>query len=235
MPAIPDLSRRRVEPELMDSPALDRRRHVGALEALARVNAVSFSGRRVWAEVRRLARQGIRPVRVLDVACGGGDVLLDVAGRARRADVEVDLRGLDVSPVALDRAREAAGALGVRFDLRDALREPLPGADVVCSSLFLHHLERDEAIELLRSMAEATERVLLLQDLRRTRLGYLFAWAGLGLLTRSEVARHDGLISVAAALTLPEVESLRRDAGLDGTEIEPCWPQRFTLRWERRP
>jgi hypothetical protein len=83
-------------------------------------------------------------------------------------------------------------------------------------------------------MAEACRKVLLVQDLRRTRLGYLFAWVGLHLLTRSDVARSDGLVSVAAALTLSEAARLAAEAGLEGATVRPCWPQRYALRWARR-
>jgi 2-polyprenyl-3-methyl-5-hydroxy-6-metoxy-1,4-benzoquinol methylase len=188
----------------------------------------------VWAEVRALARGGVRPVRVLDVACGGGDVLLDVAHRARRHGVEVDLWGCDLSEVALERARARADGATTRFLALDVVREELPGRyDVVCSSLFLHHLARAEAVTLLRAMARASQSVVLVQDLRRSRLGYAFAWLGLHLLTTSDVARFDGPVSVRAAYTLEEARALAADAGLEGAVVRACWPERFTIRWAR--
>jgi SAM-dependent methyltransferase len=231
---LPDLDERRIEPELMDAPGLEPARHLHALEALARVNAVSGSAGHVWTEVERLAGRGVSPVRVLDVACGGGDVLCALARRAERHGTAVELDGCDVSAVALERARSLGRPLGVRFRELDVLRENLPGGhDVVCSSLFLHHLARDEAIRLLRGMAAVAQHVVLLQDLRRTRVGYVLARLGLVVLTRSDVARHDGPVSVGAALTLDEARGLAREAGLDGAEVRRCWPQRFLLRWER--
>jgi len=219
----------------MDSPSLDRVRHLEALDALARVNAVSLSARRVWAEIARLTRLGVEPVRVLDVACGGGDVLHSLARRARKGGSRVDLHGCDLSAVALDRARgRGADALDVTFQELDVMQNPIPsGFDVICSSLFLHHLPGEAAVHLLGAMSAATQRVLVVQDLLRTRLGYLYAWVGLGVLTRSDVARHDGRISVASAFTLDEAKALCRDAGLPDAELVRSWPQRFTLRWER--
>jgi 2-polyprenyl-3-methyl-5-hydroxy-6-metoxy-1,4-benzoquinol methylase len=219
----------------MDGPLLDPERHWHALDALARVNRVSLTAGRVWAEVRAVARTGVRPVRALDVACGGGDVLLDLSDKARRDGIDVELEGLDVSAVALERARARtpAGA-SIRFTSADVLRSGVPGRhDVVCSSLFLHHLDRAEAVILLRAMAQATERVLLVQDLQRTRLGYVLAWVGLRVLTTSDVARADGPISVRAAYSLEEARELADDAGLAGAEVRACWPERYALRWAR--
>lgn len=234
---MPDLTQRRVDPELMDSPALDPARHLRALDALARVNRVSLSTERVWREVVRLAPGRTGPVRILDVACGGGDVLIGVARRAAGAGIPVECHGCDVSPVALERAAARGGReLGIELSRRDVVHDPLPeGYDVVCSTLFLHHLDRDDAVRLLVAMADACRHVMLVQDLRRTRLGYLLAWAGLRLMTRSDVVHRDGPVSVAAALTLEEARGLCEDAGLERATLRRCWPQRFQLRWERRP
>jgi 2-polyprenyl-3-methyl-5-hydroxy-6-metoxy-1,4-benzoquinol methylase len=219
----------------MDDPRLEADRRVRALRALRRVNRVSFAAARVWAEVARIHATLRRPVRVLDIACGGGDVLVDVARRARRTGTPVELHGCDVSAVALAEARRQGakeGALDV-FEL-DAVRDDLPpGYDLLTTSLFLHHLSREGAVDLLRRMATATGESLLVQDLRRTRLGYLFAWIGLHALTRSHVARSDGLVSVRSAFTVDEVAGMCGDAGLSGAEIGSGWPQRFTVHWRR--
>lgn len=234
------LAVRRREPELMDGAGLDRALHEEALTALHRVNRVSGTSGRAWREVTRLWEEGRRPVRVLDVACGGGDVLLDLSGRARRRGVQVDLVGCDSSAVALEWARARASEAGEgdtfrpTFEQLDVTSDPLPrGQDLVLCTLFLHHLSEEEAARLLVAMAAACSGVLLVQDLRRTLLGFALAWLGLHTLTSSQVARADGLTSVRAAFDLAEARALVHAAGLAGAEVRPCWPQRFTLRWAR--
>ena len=235
MTALPDLARRVREPEVMDDPGLDVARHRLALDALARVNRLSLTAARVWREVRALAAAGVHPVRVLDVACGDGDVLLGVGSRARRHGVAVELCGCDVSPVALEKARaRMAGEGHARFVELDVLRDELPGPQhLTTSSLFLHHLEDQDAARLLTRMAALAERFVLVQDLRRTRMGYVLAWAALRVLTTSDVARSDGPASVRAAFTVSEARALAVRAGLASAEVTACWPQRFTIRWAR--
>ena len=162
-------------------------------------------------------------------------MLREVAGRARRAAVEVDLHGCDVSPVALERARERRPkGVRLRFFRLDVLEEEIPGGyDLITCSLFLHHLDREEAVTVLRRAGGATERSLLIQDLRRTRLGWILAWTGARVLTRSDVVRVDGPRSVESAFTLGEAEELCGDAGLEDARVEAAWPQRFILRWRR--
>jgi SAM-dependent methyltransferase len=233
---LPDLTRRVRLPEIMDQPGLDAARHAHALDALQRVNRLSLTAGRIWREVRGLAREGVRPVRVLDVACGDGDVLVAVHRRARRSGVEVALTGCDVSPLALAKARARAAGEGTSgcFVEADVLQDELPGThDLTTSSLFLHHLEDREAVALLARMARAAERLLLVPDLRRTRLGYILAWGALRVLTTSDVARRDGPASVRAAFTTVEARDLAAKAGLRGVQVGPCWPERFTIRWVR--
>ena len=228
----------------MDAPGLDPALHVQALRALARVNRVSGVAARVWRDVLHLSRErhlgrerDLRrrdgPLRLLDVACGGGDVVVDVARRARSADIPLEVHGCDVSRVALEHARGAAARWGLaaNFLERDVVSEGLPGGyDLVCSSLFHHHLSDEDAVDLLRGMADAGQRVLV-QDLLRGTLGYVLAWSGLRFLSRSEVARVDGPLSVRAAFSLPEVRTMAAEAGLTGAVIRRGWPERFILRW----
>lgn len=234
-PTGPDLTVRLRQAELMDDPDLDPDRHARALRALARVNRVSLTARRVWREVRDLHTRLRRPVRLLDVACGGGDVLRDVGRAARRAGIPVELHGCDVSPRALDLARRASSSdPPLELFRLDATSDALPGGfDLLACSLFLHHLERPVAVRLLRGLADACAHRIFVQDLRRTVLGYTLAWIGLRTLTSSDVARVDGLRSVRAAFSAAEAESLCRDAELPAARVDTVWPQRFTIVWSR--
>jgi 2-polyprenyl-3-methyl-5-hydroxy-6-metoxy-1,4-benzoquinol methylase len=233
----PDLARRQRRPEIMDRPDLDPAKHAAALEGLGRINRLSRSGAVLWSAVERLARQrGGMPLRVLDLASGGGDIAVSLARRAARAGLDVQISGCDVSPIAVRFAGQHAEAerVDVRFFEYDALAGDLPGGyDVLTSTLFLHHLDDPEAVGLLRRMREAAGRAVLVDDLVRNRWGLALAWAGCRLLTRSEVVHHDGPASVSAAFTPGEVLDLARQAGLEGASLTRHWPQRFLLAWSR--
>jgi len=221
----------------MDQPGLDPRLHAQALRGLRRVNLLSGTAGCLWRRIRPLAIESRpTPLRVLDVACGGGDTAIALAQKAQREKLPVEVTGCDCSETALTLARRSAevARLPVTFFQADVLSEPLPeGFDVVCCSLFLHHLEEAQAIELLRAMHQAAGRMLLVSDLKRSRLGYLLAWGGIRVLSRSRICHVDGPLSVQGAFTVAEAQELARLAGLQGTQIENQWPQRFLLSWNR--
>ena len=157
---------------------------------------------------------------------------------AARQGLDVRIDGCDKSPQAIEFATREAAARGVqsRFFVHDALSQPLPKDyyNIIMCSLFLHHLDKADAIGLLKRMAEATRQLVLVDDLIRSRLGYALAYFGCRLLSGSHVVHVDGPISVAAAFTAHEALALASQAGLQNAALVPHWPQRFLLSWSLR-
>jgi len=169
----------------------------------------------------------------LDVGCGGGDVAVNLARRAAAAGLPVRIDGCDISPVAVEHAIDRARAAKVD-NVRFFTCEVLAGAieeeyDVTMCSLFLHHFGEQEAVLLLNRLRSSARQAVLIDDLRRTRLGYGLAWLGCRVLTRSTVVHTDGPLSVAAAFTPSEAKALAERAGLVDVRIQLRWPQRFLL------
>ncbi|MDB5335777.1 MAG: prmC [Planctomycetaceae bacterium] len=232
------LSQRYCEPELMDQPGLATAEHRRALAALRRVNSLSRSIPEIWKELRRLVRDcdQNQPLRVLDMACGGGDVAIRLATRARRLGLPMTIHGCDISETALSVARESAGRAGLsemEFFRLDVRNDQVPkGYDVVMCSLFLHHLSDADGERVVRAMSVAAHQAVLIDDLLRTKLGYALCWIGCRILSRSRIVRTDGQRSVRAAYSLPEIERLIDRCGLAGATVKTHWPERFLLTWE---
>ena len=177
--------------EAMDDPACDPERLRRTLARFPIVNTAVARWGRVYARLVRLALAGAAgPVRILDIGCGGGDVLRRLVARARRdgiadedASARVDCadgRTLEARAVVVaagGSGRILAAALGepARRARRDRylmadLDGPAPGAD-------------DEAVIAL-SAAGVVESLPLAGGGRR-----LVAWDGSGRGDGEEVAR----------------------------------------------
>lgn len=236
MPLTPSLSERRREPEIMDDPALAAEHHHRALRGLARLNRLSASAGILWPALRDLARELRRPIRVLDVASGAGDVPLQLHRVAQRHRVAVAIDGCDISPRAIAHAKETSRASGLpcRFFRLDALQERLPrGYDAVTCSLFLHHLDDAEVVGVLASMAAAARHLVLVSDLRRSAGGLALAYGASRLFSRSTVVRTDAVLSVRAAFTVDELRHLAGLAGLRDADVTRRRPCRMLLSWRR--
>ncbi len=220
----------------MDDPGLDRKSHIQALKGLTRVYHASRTGAAMWYILHREHAIGPQPLRVLDIATGGGDMPLDIARRARRAGLSIEIHGCDLSTTAVAYARLRARRQGsrARFFKLDISKQQIPSDyDVLTSGLFLHHLQDDAAVKLLRQMSESARQTVIVDDLRRTRFGYLLAWLATRGLSRSAVVHEDGLASVRAAFSSPEFIELAANAGLSDSRIIKHWPQRHMLIWRR--
>jgi 2-polyprenyl-3-methyl-5-hydroxy-6-metoxy-1,4-benzoquinol methylase len=234
---VPSLRQRCRQPELMDQPGLGLAVHARALEGLGRINALSRTAAVLWEPMVQIARSSRgegRSIRVLDLATGGGTVAMSLAQRAAREELDVIVDGSDLNPQAIELAQRQTAMKGLqcRFFVLDALSQPLPqDYDILTCSLFLHHLDDADAIALLGRMGSAARRLVLVDDLVRSRSGYLLAVLACRLLSGSRIVHVDGPLSVAAAFTPGEALSLAARAGLLHAKLIRHWPQRFLMSW----
>ncbi len=220
----------------MDQPGLDADVHRHALVGLTRVNRLSRVSSTIWRGVFS-ALDTSPTLSVLDLGCASGDVALGLYQRASAAGVQLRIEGWDISPRAVDRARRAAERMRVpaRFRVRDVLVDELPGGyDVIMSNLLIHHLHDSDAARLLERMGAAAGRLVVIDDLVRGATGYLLAFVGTRMLSRSSVVHTDGPRSVRAAFTPAEVAAMARSVGLRHVRTRRHWPCRYLLLAEPR-
>ncbi|HET7340120.1 MAG TPA: methyltransferase domain-containing protein [Methylomirabilota bacterium] len=202
--------------ELLDGPLPPAARRA-TLGDLDRLNAWFGGYALTLSRIRRaltLLPPG-RPLRVVDVGGGRGDLAVRVVRLARRLGrpVRVLVVDSDEATLALARARVARYP-EIVLVRADATALPLRegAADVAVAALTLHHLERDDAVACLADMANAA-RLVVVNDLLRTRATLALVWLATRLLRLHPVSRHDGPLSVRRAYSVGEVETLAEKVG----------------------
>ena len=223
------------QPEVMDQPGLDPAEHDRALKGLRRINGISRCVPGLFRHVEALAAESpATQLSVLELACGGGDTAIELAALARRRDLDVLVQACDLNPEAVRLARRnvARSDSNVGVFVADAL-DPSESKqfDVVYCTLFVHHLDPPDVVRLLKGMTARARRLVIVDDLIRSRLGYSLAWMGTRLLSRSWVVHHDGPLSVKGAFTPSEILDLASQAGLHDCVLERTWPERYRLCW----
>lgn len=218
--------------EWMDAPDLSEDRHRVALAGLRRLNRLSGISRTLFRRLVRLAATmpAGRPLRVLDVASGGGDLPIDWLRMAARRGLPLAVTALDRSELALKTAAEAAREAGVELGTvrRDCLRDGLPsGFDVVTSSLFMHHLDPPEVSRLIHEMWRVSNRAILICDLERSRTNLALIAAAARVVTRSDVVHFDASASVRAAYTREEFATLLHQTLCFSVPVRRSIPCRF--------
>ena len=230
---------RHLVPEQMDADDADPRELAKALRFIRRINALlrynASMVKAIAAMIEPLPRSIDRPLTILDVAAGSGDLLVALRHWANRSGRSLELVGLDrhATTVDLGSATDAAAA-GVRFVRGDALALPFEdqSVDIVTSTLFLHHLPEDVALAALAEMKRVARHGVIVADLIRNRRPY--AWITLFTLFASTMVKHDARASVAHAFTMEEAKSLADRAGMGDAAFRATFGHRFLMMWHRR-
>ncbi len=213
-----NLSRRSDAPELMDAEGVDYETFRGCLRDLARVNVMSGGYRPTLAFLDALRRRGGlppgRPVEVLDAGSGYGDALRAIDRWAARHGVAVRLTGVDLNPWSARAAAEASEPRAtIRWETGDVF-DHAGGADVIVSSLFVHHLDDARVVRFLRWMEARAQVGWFVNDLHRHALPTATFGALATALRLHPFVRHDGPVSFARAFRPEDWHRLLGEAGL---------------------
>jgi SAM-dependent methyltransferase len=210
-----------LEPETLDHLAPDDPAAISARRDLRRVNAV-MGARRILERALEKALAATdetvggagRQLRILEIGCGDGRLMLELARHRgeRWPGVELDL--LDRQPIvdADTIAAYAAAGWHARPRLADVLdwaedRSSSDHWDLVVANLFLHHFEGDALRRLLAGCARRADALAACEP-RRSRFA-LGASHLIFFLGANAVTRRDGVLSVRA--------------GFVGRELSDAW------------
>ena len=163
-----------------------------------------------------------RPVTVLDLATGSADIPVAISAWAKCHGRPISITASDSSDDMLAIAAEhVAGDPAITLACHDARAVPLPdkGFDLVVCSLSLHHFPPAEAVAVLREMDRLARAGFILNDLRRSNVGFAAAWVASRLTTRNRLTRNDAPLSVRRAYTPAELADLLQRAGIAGATI----------------
>lgn len=227
------LVRNRVD-EMMDDPSLDVAAHKVALRDLSRLNRFSGSVDVLWEPIQDYcAKRRRKSVRLLDVATGSGDIVIELERRGRAVGLQIEGFGCDISSVAVAEASRRAEAEGAqsRFFVLDPVRQNVEEKfDIATVSLFTHHLSDEQVVLLMCSLSRCAN-LILINDLARSSLNWFLVFMATRLLSRSPVVHFDGPASVCNAFTPNELRSLAQQAGLLNCKVENKFPCRMLLQW----
>lgn len=175
------------------------------------------------------------PATILDVAGGDGDYAEQFLDWAESRDTRSDVYMLDWHPVTvrLARDRRLSGLFSIRGD---ALALPFRDRsfDLVHSAAFFHHLSMARACDLLAAMCRVSRRLVIVNDLVRSRVAQASIWALTHALSRNRLIRHDGPLSVSKAFVPRELEAIARAMEPRGCNdfrwlLTRTFPYRMTL------
>jgi ubiquinone/menaquinone biosynthesis C-methylase UbiE len=203
---------RLIEPEALDHVTPEEARP--NLADLVRINRL-LGGHSVLRRSLRLLPPTQNARTFLDVGAASGDS----AGVIRKLFPASVVVSLDYNRTNIEKAPYPK-VLGNAFELPF---EPEAFDYVVCS-LFLHHFQNAGIVDLLRSFYLTARKGVIVCDLERHILPYLFLPATKWLLRWNAITVQDGRKSVRAAFRAKELTQLAKAAGIENTHIRVHHP-----------
>ena len=161
---------------------------------------------------------------VIDVWSGSGGLLRKLAYWTLPRDVF--LVGAEIDRIAAKSITDSKIA-GLQCD---ALRLPFcdNAFDYSFCSLFLHHLDDDGAVKLLKEMSRVASKRIYVIDLNRHPLAYYF-YNFFGWFVLQRFTLEDGSLSILRSRTPGELFEIARKAGLNDTKVEHSRVNRLIL------
>ncbi|MGZ0712374.1 methyltransferase domain-containing protein (plasmid) [Coraliomargarita sp. W4R53] len=197
--------------ELMDDPECDPERLRATLRRFDTVNRLVAGWGHVYRSQIRpylYAREGSgRRLRVLDLGCGGGDVIARLAYSAAADGLQADWLGVDPDARAIEVASARDSPTNLSFVCTDsaALLESGERFDLVLSNHVLHHLPTDQLTTFAAESRWLSHGAVMHGDIERGHTAYALYAAGITPLAPGTFLRTDGLRSIRRSYRAAEL------------------------------
>ncbi len=239
MRALPDLSRRSTEAEIMDTAVTTFAEFDECLRQIEAVNNLTLGYRPVlsWLKERLPSVSSEVSLTIIDIGCGRGEMLRQIWSWTKKQKINVNLTGIDINPWSTASAEKSTPKnMGIYYKTSDIFEmNTTEKYDFIISTHFTHHLGNDELIRFLQWMDSHALQGWFINDLHRHKAPYLFIKYILSILPINKMSRNDGPLSVARAFTADEWQKILQQAGIPSAQFSIRWffPFRYGIaRWK---
>jgi 2-polyprenyl-3-methyl-5-hydroxy-6-metoxy-1,4-benzoquinol methylase len=171
-------------------------------------------------------------INIVDLGCGGGDLLNVLAVWLRKKKITARLTGLDANPHIIEYARKNSASFPeIGYVKMDVLSDEFKKQkfDIALATLFLHHFRDDELVNMLNRLKQQIRIGIVINDIHRHWLSFysirfLTAW-----FSRSAMVKWDAPLSVERAFTRQELLDILKRAEIDHYVLRWKWAFRWQL------
>tara|TARA_B110000444_G_scaffold253519_1_gene284513 strand:- start:7503 stop:8222 length:720 start_codon:yes stop_codon:yes gene_type:complete len=200
-----EIRERSKQSELMDNLELSSPLLLKTLDQISAINK--------WLGGKRVTLDGVKiliknhpkekSLSIVDLGCGRGDMLRDIAKYGRENGYQFILLGIDANQTTIDYANSLSKEFEeIEYIKLDVLSEEFSTKkfDIALCTLFLHHFNDATALNFIQSTLKNVEKGIIINDLHRCRLAY-FLFKILSIFIHNEMVRVDGATSILRSFT----------------------------------
>ncbi|WCO01762.1 methyltransferase domain-containing protein [Psychroserpens ponticola] len=203
-----------------------------ALDKLAKINQ--------WLGGNKVTINGLKKVlknhpkneviTIIDLGCGGGDILRDISEFGKRNGYRFHLIGIDANQHTVDYANSLSVTYdNIDFKAIDIFSERFNelNYDLVLTTLFLHHFKERVLLSFLKPVLEKAKFGIVVNDLHRHKLAY-YLFKLLCTTIKNKTIIEDGLTSVLRGFKRKELIEMAQQLH---TNYQIQWKWAFRFQW----
>jgi 2-polyprenyl-3-methyl-5-hydroxy-6-metoxy-1,4-benzoquinol methylase len=229
-------SNRSYQSELLDTPDIPENLLFQNLRELDLINRTLGGHSITLSGIKQLLTDKSKTYHIIDIGCGGGDAMKEIAKWARINGFKVRLTGVDMNPDCISYMKnfcvDFSEIHGIVSDYRDYLKAD-KSVDIIHCSLFCHHLKDEELIELFDYMNKYAGIGFVINDLQR----HWFAYYSIKYITRlfngSALVKNDAPLSVLRGFKRSELNQLFEKANVKNVNIGWKWAFRYLITFKK--
>jgi 2-polyprenyl-3-methyl-5-hydroxy-6-metoxy-1,4-benzoquinol methylase len=225
-------STRSYEAELLDASDIPKNLLFQNLRELDFINRVLGGHAVTLRGIKELMKDKNHTYRIVDIGCGGGDALKEIAQWIRKNGFKGELTGVDMNADCIEfmkiACKEFPEINGEVADYKDYLKQNTQ-IDIIHCSLFCHHLTDEQLIELFQYMQKHSRAGFVINDLHRNWFAYYSIMMLTRLLNGSSLVKNDAPVSVLRGFRKKELLNLLQKANVENATVQWKWAFRYLV------
>lgn len=218
--------------EIMDDFSIEGPLLNDALDKLATINKLLGGNIVTLNGLKKLLKNQPknRPITIVDLGCGGGDILRAIAKYGVNEGYNFKLIGVDANKNTTDYAEILSRDYeNISFVYADVFSEDFKALqyDIVITTLFLHHFKQNQLLTLLNHLLNTAKMGIVVNDLHRHRLAY-YLFKLITIPVKNKMIIEDGLTSVLRGFKRKELIALSKQLNV-GYRLK--WKWAFRYQW----
>lgn len=172
-----------------------------------------------------------KPISIIDVGCGGGDMLMLLKKKLDNRNVLSTLMGIDANPNIVEYATTSYGSSpSISFATMNIFSNEFKQLkfDLAVATLFFHHFTHSQLVDILKQLRQQATLGIVINDLHRHPLAYYSIKLLTKIFSKSSMVQYDAPLSVLRGFSKAELQSILEEAGIKNYKIKWKW----AFRWQ---
>lgn len=220
--------------EIMDDLSMEGQQLHDTLDKIAQINRLlggnRLTLRGIWKLVKELPAG--REISIVDIGCGNGDMLRDLADFADTKGRVFSLTGIDANADTIHHAEILSRHYTEITYRTENIFSPefaeISGDIFICT-LTLHHFSDEEICLLLQKFVTQAKIGVVINDLHRSAIAYRLFQLVCYIFRLDHMPKNDGLISILRGFKYKELRNFSKKLNFKKYSIR--WKWAFRYQW----